>query len=310
MAPVSKPPLLVIAGPTASGKSALALALAQQIEGVIVNGDSAQVYRDLTVLSAAPTEEELRTAEHRLYGIRDGALPCSAAEWAGMARTTIADVHASGRVPILVGGTGLYLRTLIEGIAPVPAIDPGVRERVRASHVDENRAKLQKFDPAAADRLGPADTTRINRALEVILSTGRTLGEWQEQRDGGIGDAVELRPLILLPPRKWLYARCNDRFAHMIDQGAVSEVEGLLARKLNPNLPAMRAIGVRELSAYLLGRASLDQAIAEGQQATRRYAKRQYTWFAHQPPADWPRFQEALDLESLGEALAPLTAKS
>jgi tRNA dimethylallyltransferase len=144
----------------------------------------------------------------------------------------------------------------------------------------------------------------------VILSTGRTLAEWQKEREGGIGDQVQLQPIILLPPRKWLYARCNERFSHMIDQGAVAEVEALLARKLNSNLPVMRAIGVRELSAYLLGRLSLDEAIAAGQQATRRYAKRQYTWFAHQPPADWPRFREALDVETLGDALAVLTPKS
>jgi tRNA dimethylallyltransferase len=304
--PSSKPPLVLIAGPTASGKSALALALAQQIGGVIVNADSAQIYRDLRVLSAAPTDEELRQAEHRLYGVQDGALPCSAADWAAMARREVANIHASGRTPILVGGTGLYMRTLLDGIAPVPAIDPEVRARVREAMVDDNRLKLQKLDREAADRLKPGDSVRINRALEVILSTGRTLGEWQKQREGGIADEVELRPIILLPPRKWLYVRCDERFSHMIDEGAVSEVEALLARKLNPNLPVMRAIGVSELSAYLLGRISLDEAIAAGQQATRRYAKRQYTWFAHQPAADWPRFQEALDVDRLREALALL----
>jgi tRNA dimethylallyltransferase len=302
----SNPPLVLIAGPTASGKSALALALAQQIGGVIVNADSAQVYRDLRVLSAAPSDEELTTAEHRLYGVQDGALPCSAAAWAAMARREIADIHGAGRTPILVGGTGLYLRTLLEGIAPVPAIEPDVRARVRGAPVEENRDKLAALDPEAAERLNRGDATRISRALEVILSTGRTLGEWQGQREGGIGGEVELRPLVLLPPRKWLYARCNDRFAQMIDQGAVSEVEALLARRLNPNLPVMRAIGVKEIAAYLLGQATLDEAIAAGSQATRRYAKRQYTWFAHQPPADWPRFQEALDLDRLGEALALL----
>jgi len=308
--PSSKPPLVVIAGPTASGKSALALALAQQIGGVIVNADSAQIYRDLRVLSAAPTEDARQKAEHRLYGVRDGALPCSAADWAQMARREIDEIHAKSRTPILVGGTGLYLRTILDGIAPVPAIDSEVRARVRETSVDENRAKLEKLDPDAAARLNRGDTTRINRALEVILSTGRTLAEWQEQREGGIADEIALRPLILLPPRKWIYARCDERFAHMIDQGAVSEVEALLARKLNPNFPVMRAIGVAELSAYLLGEASLDEAVTAGQQATRRYAKRQYTWFAHQPPPDWPRFQEALDVERLGEALALLEAKS
>jgi tRNA dimethylallyltransferase len=301
--------LVLIAGPTASGKSALALALAQQIDGVIVNADSAQVYADLRVLSAAPADEELSRAEHRLYGLRDGALPCSAADWANLAKGEIAELHAAGRTPILVGGTGLYLRTLIDGIAPVPAIDAEVRERVRSTPVEDNHAKLKALDPGAAERVRPTDTTRINRALEVILSTGRTLAEWQQERSGGIAGDVELRPLLLLPPRKWLYARCDERFAHMIDQGAVSEVERLLSRKLNPNLPVMRAIGVRELSAYLLGTSTLDEAIAAGQQATRRYAKRQYTWFAHQPPPEWPRFKEALDIEKLGDALALLRPK-
>jgi tRNA dimethylallyltransferase len=300
----TRPPLVLIAGPTASGKSALALALAQQIGGVIVNADSAQVYRDLRVLSAAPTGEERQAADHRLYGVRDGALPCSAADWAGIARTEIATIHAAGGIPILDGGTGLYLRTLLDGIAPVPAIDPEIRARVRNAPVEENGEKLRALDPAAAERINPGDSTRINRALEVILSTGRTLAEWQERRDGGIGGDIATRALILLPPRKWLYQRCDERFAHMIDQGAVAEVEALLARRLNPNLPVMRAIGVRELSRYLLGETSLDEAVAAGQQATRRYAKRQYTWFAHQPPADWPRFKEALDVERLGEALA------
>ncbi len=276
---------------------------------MIVNADSAQIYRDLRVLSAAPTDEEVRQAEHRLYGVQDGALPCSAAEWAEMARREVTDVQANGRTPILVGGTGLYLRTLLYGIAPVPAIDPDVRTRLRATMVKDNRLKLRTLDPEAAARLNPGDSARINRALEVILSTGRTLAEWQKERSGGIAGDVELKALILLPPRKWLYARCDERFAHMIDQGAVSEVERLIARELNANLPVMRAIGVREISAYLHGQSSLDEAIADGQQATRRYAKRQFTWFAHQPPADWPRFQEALDVDRLGEALALLRPK-
>jgi tRNA dimethylallyltransferase len=307
---VSKPPLVVIAGPTASGKSALALALAQQISGVIVNADSAQIYPDLTILSAAPSEAERALAEHRLYGVQDGALPCSAADWAAMARREMAGIHAAGGTPILAGGTGLYLRTLLDGIAPVPAIDPNVRARVRDADTVDNYLKLKTFDPASAERLNPGDTARINRALEAILSTGRTLGEWQAQKEGGIGDSVELRPLILLPPRKWLYARCDERFARMVEQGAVAEVEALVARKLNPNLPVMRAIGVREISAYLLGDSSLDEAVAAGRQATRRYAKRQFTWFAHQPPPDWPRFREALDVDRLGEALALLGPSS
>jgi len=307
--PKPRPPLILIAGPTASGKSALALALAKQIDGTIVNADSAQVYRDLKVLSAAPNEDELKSIPHRLFLIRDGALPCSAADWAQLAREQIAEIHESCRTPILVGGTGLYLRTLLEGIAPVPPIDRDVRARVRGASLEDNRAKLEVLDPAVAARLNAGDKARITRALEVILSTGRSLGEWQKDRKGGILDEIELRPLLLLPPRKWLYARCDERFERMIKMGAVAEVEALIARKLNPNLPVMRAIGVPELASYLFGERTLDDAVAAGQQATRRYAKRQYTWFAHQPPPEWPRFREALDIDRLGEALALLKAK-
>ena len=281
------------------------MALAEGAGGVIVNADSAQIYRDLPVLSAAPTAEDRARAEHRLYGTRDGALPCSAAEWAEMARGEIADIHASGRVAILVGGTGLYLRTLLEGIAPVPEIDPEVRRRVRESTLAENREKLAALDPDSAQRLKPGDKARIARALEVILSTGRTLGEWQEQREGGIADEIDLRPLILLPPRDWLYERCDERFARMMEAGAVEEVKALLARGLNSNLPVMRAIGVTEIAAMIRGELTREEALAAGQQATRRYAKRQYTWFAHQPPADWPRLTEQLDVGTALELLQP-----
>jgi tRNA dimethylallyltransferase len=226
-----------------------------------------------------------------------------------MARREIADIHASGRTPILVGGTGLYLRTLLDGIAPVPEIDPQVRREVREAPIQQNRARLEARDPHAAARLKPGDTARISRALEVILSTGRPLAEWQTEREGGIGDEVALRPLILLPLRAWLYARCDERFARMSDQGAIKEVEALLARGLDPNLPVMRGIGVREIAACLRRESSLTETIAAGQQATRRYAKRQYTWFAHQPPAEWPRFTRPLEGSSFGEALALLMPK-
>jgi tRNA dimethylallyltransferase len=305
----SKPPLALIAGPTASGKSALALALAEQEDGVIVNADSAQIYRDLPILSAAPSSSEAARAEHRLYGIQDGALPCSAAQWAGLAKREIGDIHARGRLPILVGGTGLYLRTLIEGIAPVPPIDPAERERIRARGVDDNRAELERRDPVAAARLAARDSARIARALEVVVSTGKALSEWQLQRAGGIGGEVALRPIVVLPPRDWLYARCDERFSGMFDGGALGEVEQLLARSLNRNLPVMRAIGVREIAQYLSGESTREQAIAAGQQATRRYAKRQFTWFAHQPPTDWPRATEPLDATGIAAALAVLGAK-
>ena len=270
---------------------------------MIVNADSAQVYRDLPVLSAAPTADEHARAEHRLYGYLDGSEACSAADWAARARDEITRIHLEGRLPILVGGTGLYLRTLLDGIAPVPPIDPNIRQRVRDAPNEENRARLSELDPDAAERLKPADKVRIARALEVMLSTGRTLLEWQEQREGGIGEAIQLRPLILLPPRDWLYSRCDQRFARMVEQGAVQEVKTLLARNLHTDLPVMRGIGIRELGAFLAGDASMQEAIAAGQQATRRYAKRQYTWFAHQPPAEWPRFREPLEATTMARAL-------
>ncbi|HVH37856.1 MAG TPA: tRNA (adenosine(37)-N6)-dimethylallyltransferase MiaA [Sphingomicrobium sp.] len=298
-----RPPVALIAGPTASGKSALALKLAERADGVIVNADSAQVYRDLPVLSAAPTSDDLKRAEHRLYGIRDGAQPCSAADWAALAKAEIDTIHSAGRLPILVGGTGLYIRTLLDGIAPVPPIDPSVRKEVRAASVVENHERLRRVDPPAAARLNPGDTTRVARALEVSLSTGISLAEWQARREGGIGDRIALRPLILLPPRAWLYPRCDERFAAMMDNGAVEEVRALIELKLDPALPVMRAIGVREIAAFLAGQLTRNDAIAAGQQATRRYAKRQYTWFAHQPPADWNRYTEPL-ADNLRPALA------
>ncbi|HXC74265.1 MAG TPA: tRNA (adenosine(37)-N6)-dimethylallyltransferase MiaA [Sphingomicrobium sp.] len=308
MRPRPNPLLVLIAGPTASGKSALALACAERTGGVIVNADSAQVYRDLPLLSAAPAAADLARAEHRLYGLLDGSEPSSAADWAERATTEIAEIHAAGRLPILVGGTGLYLRTLLDGIAPVPPIDPDVRQRVRQTPVADNRAELAALDPEAAARLTPADTSRIARALEVVRSTGRPLAAWQRERTGGIADRVTLRPLILLPPRAWLYPRCDARFAAMVEHGAVAEVDALLGRGLDASLPVMRAIGVAEIAAYLRGETTLADAIAAGQQATRRYAKRQYTWLAHQPPPDWPRFAEPLDAH-LEEAVALLQPK-
>jgi tRNA dimethylallyltransferase len=305
----ARPPLALIAGPTASGKSALALALAEAANGVIINADSAQVYRDVPILSAAPTEAHKARAKHRLYGERDGALPCSAADWSALAKTEIEQAHKVGKLPILAGGTGLYLRTLLDGIAPIPPIDPEVRRHARARPLNENRADLELLDPEAAARLNPADTTRIARALEVVQSTGRSLKAWQSERTGGIGSQVNLRTIILLPPRDWLYARCDARFAAMVEQGAIGEVERLLARGLDPALPVMRAIGVREIAAFLRGVCDREAMIAAGSQATRRYAKRQYTWFAHQPPADWPRFTEPLDGPGRDRALALLAAK-
>jgi tRNA dimethylallyltransferase len=278
----------LIAGPTASGKSDLAIRLANALpRPVIVNADSAQLYRDLRVLSAAPTEHEMTRHPHRLYLEWDGAEPRSAAAWAARARAEIERAHGRDEVPVLVGGTGLYIRTLLDGIAPVPAIDPAVRAAVRALPVAEAYAALRREDAERAAALNPGDTTRVARALEVIRSTGKPLAHWQAERVGGIADSIELFPVILLPDRGWLFARCDLRFEQMLECGAVEEVEALLARRLAPDLPVMRAIGVPEIAGFLRGAWSREEALARGRQATRNYAKRQYTWFRRQPPEHW-----------------------
>jgi tRNA dimethylallyltransferase len=288
--------LALIAGPTASGKSDLAVRLALALaergrKGVVVNADSAQVYADLAVLSARPNDEEMRGIEHRLFGAWDGAESCSAADWAAAAKCEIADIQAQDTVPILVGGTGLYLRTLLDGIAPIPSIDSEVREAVRALPVAEAYQALQSEDPERAEALNPADTTRIARALEVVRSTGKPLGYWQERREGGIAETVDLHPAVVLPPRGEIYRRCDARFARMLDSGAIQEVEALLVRKLDPALPVMRAIGAAEIAALLRGEITREEALTRGAQATRNYAKRQYTWARHQFPGDWTRFE-------------------
>ena len=261
-------------------------------EAVVINADSAQVYADLTVLSARPTPEEMRGVEHRLFGTWDAANACSAADWAAQARAVIAEVHGRGAVPVLVGGTGLYLRTLLDGIAPVPPIAPDIRQAVRAMPVAQAYSALQRRDPARAALLAAGDTARITRALEVVLSTGRPLADWQRELVGGIAAAVALHPAVLLPPRDWVYARCDRRFAQMLERGAVAEVEALLARQLSSALPAMRAIGVSEINALLSGEASHAETIARGTQATRNYAKRQFTWLRNQSPNAWPRWEQ------------------
>lgn len=278
------PRVALIAGPTASGKSALALALAEKHRGTVINADSMQVYADLRILTARPSQEEEARAPHRLFGHIDGAEACSAARWAAEARAAIAEAHAEDRLPILVGGTGLYLRTLIDGIAPIPEIDPGIRAEVRALPVAEAHAALTLTDPAAAARLHATDTTRVARALEVIRSTGRTLADWQDRREGGIGDAVHLAALILLPDRAWLGERIDRRFAMML-ASAEDEVRALLARTdLPADAPVLRAIGVHEIGKVLASEWSEETAQAAGATATRQYAKRQYTWFRRQTP--------------------------
>jgi tRNA dimethylallyltransferase len=288
IAPSPKPVVALIAGPTASGKSAAALALAERYGGTIVNADASQVYADLRVLTARPSPQDEARAPHRLFGHVDGAdAGHSAARWAIEAKQAIAEVHAAGGLPILVGGTGLYLRTLLDGIAPVPPIDPAIRDAVRALPVADAHRLLSAEDPDAARRLAPADTTRVARALEVMRSTGRPLAIWQRQREGGIADAIRLAAIRILPDRERLYAAIDTRAEAMLDP-ALDEVAALLARDdVPPESPILRAIGVAPLAACLQGVIDRPAALAQLQLDSRRYAKRQYTWFRNQPPSDW-----------------------
>ncbi|WP_375404136.1 tRNA (adenosine(37)-N6)-dimethylallyltransferase MiaA [uncultured Sphingomonas sp.] len=284
---MNRPPLVVIAGPTASGKSAAALALAEATGGVVINADSAQVYRDLRILSARPSPEEEARAAHRLFGCLDGAEACSAARWAADARAAVAEATAAGALPILVGGTGLYLRTLLDGIAPIPDINPAIRAEVRALPVTDAHRLLADADPEAAARLAPADTTRVARALEVVRSTGRPLRAWQTEREGGIASAYRVLGCVILPDRAELTANIDRRLVRMFEQGAIREVEALLARALPPDRPILRAIGVQPIAGYISNTYTLPDALARTQLDTRRYAKRQFTWFRNQSPQGW-----------------------
>jgi tRNA dimethylallyltransferase len=296
--------MALIAGPTASGKSALAVALAHALhaagqDAVIINADASQVYADIPILSARPTEREMAGISHRLFGHIDGAQACDAARWASEAKAEIAAAHTSGAIPILVGGTGLYISTLLNGIAPIPAVDAAVRAEVRALPVSAAYAALRSEDPHAAARLKPQDKARIARALEVVRSSGTPLNIWQTRLEGGIAGAITLSPLLLLPPRAELYARCDARLAEMFEGGAVAEVQRLLERRLPPTLPVMTAIGVPQIAAALSGEfmleAGMNAALSLSQRATRHYAKRQFTWFRNQFPEAWPRVEAPLN---------------
>lgn len=266
---------------------------------MIINADSAQVYKDLQVLSARPSEAEMDGILHRLYGYIDGSETCSAARWAADAKNEITAAHESDALPILVGGTGLYVRTLLDGIAPIPEIDSDIRKQVRDLEVTDAYTALLDEDPVSAQRLNSRDSSRIMRALEVVRSSGKPLDHWHAHKAGGIKNDIVLHPLVLLPPRDWLYARCDLRFQMMLDHGAKDEVADLLEKNLASDCPVMRAIGVPEISAWMRGECSLDEAKAQASAATRQYAKRQYTWFRNQCPADWTRFQQIINNDFL-----------
>ncbi len=294
----------MIGGPTASGKSALAADVAERFGGGVVNADSMQIYRDLPILTACPGAALRARAPHRLYGLLDGAVRCSAGRWRAMALAEVERIQRDGALPILVGGTGLYFRAFLQGLAPVPKIPDSVRKAVSVLHAREGsgalHARLAARDPETAQRLTPGDTQRVIRAYEVIEATGRSLVSWQSERHERYTGRVET--FILAPSRPALYEACNARFDHMMAAGALDEVDHLLQRGLDPGLPVMKAVGVRALRDHLAGAVSIEQAVVLGRQATRRYAKRQTTWFRNQMP-EGTRVQDCYRAESKRESL-------
>ena len=280
-------PVVVIAGPTASGKSALALDLAAAFDGVIINADSMQIYRDLPVLTAQPGPAALAAAPHKLYGILALDDPASAMRWAELAAAEIAAARSQGKLPILVGGTGLYFRALLEGFAPIPEIEPRYREEAKALLAELGavglHARLAEYDPETAAQLRPSDSQRLMRAWEVLAATGKPLAWWQAQ-PSTTPSAVAALSFVVSPARADLYAACDDRFIAMVAKGALEEVA--TARRAYPTADqgqaGFKALGFRELAQHLDGALSLEDAVAAAQQATRNYAKRQTTWFRRQ----------------------------
>ena len=303
-----KPTAILIAGPTASGKSVLALALAEKIGGIIVNADSMQVYRDLRVITARPTPAEEARVPHRLYGHLDAGENYSVGRWCRDVGTVLAEIERQGRVAILVGGTGLYFKALTTGLAAVPPIAAEIRGHVRARMASEGGAalhgELARLDPATAQRLMVNDRSRIARALEVVLATGRSLTDWHREGLPALVDSARAAKIFLTCERKQLVARIEARFAAMLEAGVLDEVRALERRQLDPLLPAMKAHGVPWLIRHLHGEISLDEAAAGAIMDTRRYAKRQLTWFRNQM-TDWPwaapeEAQKALETQLAG----------
>jgi tRNA dimethylallyltransferase len=283
-----RPAAVLIAGPTASGKSAFALRIARTHGGVVINTDSMQMYRDLRIITARPTPDEEALAPHRLYGTVDAAVNFSAGAFVEAAAGALAEVRAGGRLPIFIGGTGLYFKALTRGLSAVPPVDAEVRDAVRL-RLDRDgvlalHAELARYDPAGAARLAPADRSRIARALEVVLATGRPLADWHRETSPPLLPQDGVAAVFLAPERETLYARIDARFAAMLRAGALDEVAALAERRLDPLLPAMKAHGVPALIRHLRGEISLEEAAVIGAADTRHYAKRQFTWFRHQLP--------------------------
>lgn len=296
-----KPSAILIAGPTASGKTALAVALSKALGGAVINADSMQVYADLPILSARPDVSEQDGVDHHLFGHVDGAVNYSAGKWRDDAARAIVRVREAGQVPVITGGTGLYFKSVLQGLSDIPAVPDAVRQRVRDSaegcDAEALHAQLKAVDPKLAQRIKPADQQRIVRALEVFEASGQPLSSFQDNRGEPLLNAEDCIAVFLEPDRPVLRERINLRFDRMIANGALEEVRILMERGVDPQLPVMRALGVPGLLDHLRGELALDQAIEKGKGDTRRYAKRQFTWFRHQlPDFQWAAPDAAHDL--------------
>lgn len=303
--------VVLVAGPTASGKSALALDLAERFGGVVINADAMQVYREMRVLTARPDTATEERAPHRLYGFRPVAEAFSAARWRERAVAEIRSAHAAGKLPVVVGGTGLYLKALTDGLSPVPEIPGEVRARIRARMEEigpgKFHAELATRDPAMAARLRPSDPQRLARAMEVLEATGTSLAEWQGR--GSADEGFRFLTLLLLPPREVLHDACDARFRGMVQAGALDEARAMRGLELDPALPAIRAVGLRELIRHLDGEIGIEKAVALAQAATRQYAKRQITWFRkqlHDPTIFFEQYSERVRQKSFSKIEASL----
>jgi tRNA dimethylallyltransferase len=287
------PTVHLIAGPTASGKSALALELAAATGGEIVNADALQIYADLRILTARPSPADEAAAPHHLFGVADAAEAWSVGRWLAAATEVLAGIAARGNLAIVVGGTGLYFRALTRGLATMPAVPVAVRAEAVATFLAMGesafRVRLAAVDPAAEQRIAAADVQRLTRAYEVFAFTGRALTDWQAGTTPALPPGA-WRGVVLEPPREALYARCDQRLTRMREAGALDEVARLIARGLDPALPAMKTLGVAPFAAQLRGEIDAEEALSIARRDTRRYAKRQMTWFRNQTP-DWPRME-------------------
>jgi tRNA dimethylallyltransferase len=301
---------LLIAGPTASGKSVLAVELARAADGVVINADSMQVYRDLRILTARPTPHQETQAPHQLYGHVDAAVNCSVGIWLDDARHALEQADRAGQLPIFVGGTGLYFKALLRGLSAIPAVPHDIRDAIRArlerNGIEALHRELSARDPVAGARLKPRDRARIPRALEVLEATGKPIDAWHAHGLPPLLQAGEVRAVFLVPDRAELHARIDRRFARMLAEGGRDEVAALASRNLDPMLPVMKALGVPPLLRHLRGEISLDEARTFGSAETRQYAKRQFTWFRHQlPEFEWVAPADAQNLASVAKTSSP-----